>query len=153
MKKLYKNDGIGLLKQFNAPAIIDFFMFPENDFLDSQLGAREFFENVLNQIGWVASRCCYFNISSNLLLFLKIAFSEDMNEYEKLLEDSQFILFKGFEKGPSKGEIEKTESQKSHSPPRESSFLQSPLITKSQRILYPMPDYWADPTAAGRPLN
>lgn len=48
MKKLYKNDGIGCLKQFNAPAIIDFFMLPENDLLDEKLGAKEFFEFVLS---------------------------------------------------------------------------------------------------------
>jgi len=33
-----------------------------------------------------------------------------MTEFEKLFEDSQFILFKGFEKGPSKGELSKPES-------------------------------------------
>lgn len=27
------------------------------------------------------------------------------------------------------------------------------MIAKPQRILYPMPDYWADPNPAGRPLN
>jgi len=54
----------------------------------------------------VASWCCYFNINSTLLLFLKINFSEDVNDFEKFHEDSGFMLFKGYEKGPSKGEIE-----------------------------------------------
>lgn len=51
MKKLYRNDGIGCLKQYNAPAIIDFFIMPDNDLLDENSGSREFFENVLYHLG------------------------------------------------------------------------------------------------------
>ena len=86
-------------------------MFPDNDLLDDSLRSRDFFENVLNHIGRVASRCCYFNISSNFLLFLKVNFCNDVNEFEKLFEDSSFILFKGFDRGPSQGEIERQEKQ------------------------------------------
>jgi len=87
-KKLYKNEGNGCLKQFNAPAIIDFFMLPDNDLLDDEVEAKDVFNFALNHLGRIASRCCYFNISSTLLLFLKINFSNEVNDFEKLLEDS-----------------------------------------------------------------
>ena len=52
-----------------------------------------------------------------------------MNDFEKFHEDSGFMLFKGYEKGPSKGEIEVKE--KSKSPVRESSFLNDTVSLKS----------------------
>lgn len=50
-QKLYKNDGIGCLKQYEAPAVLDFFMLPDNDLLDERLGSKEFFNQVLNHLG------------------------------------------------------------------------------------------------------
>lgn len=38
-KKLYKNDGLGHMKQFTAKCIVDF-MFQDNDLLDDRSDAR-----------------------------------------------------------------------------------------------------------------
>lgn len=52
--KLYRNDGIGLLKQYTAPAIIDMFVLPDNDLLDESLDAKDFLGFALSHIGRVA---------------------------------------------------------------------------------------------------
>lgn len=106
-KKIYKNDGIGCLKQFTSKAVIDFFMFPDNDLLDDWLGSKEFFTNVLYIIGWSAHWLAYFSTVSNLLLFLKINFSTEIGDFDKkIVEDDNFAIFSGYERGPTTEEVE-----------------------------------------------
>ena len=47
LKKLYKQDNFGMIKEYQTVTLLDFFILPDNDLLDESKGAKEFFEAVL----------------------------------------------------------------------------------------------------------
>ena len=44
LKKLYKQDSFGMIKEFQTVTLLDFFILPDNDLLDESKGAKEFLE-------------------------------------------------------------------------------------------------------------
>lgn len=122
--------------------------------LDDRSDAKQFFTSVLTHLERAAHRIIYFQMSPTLLLFLKLNFCAELGDFnKKIVEDSGFCIFSGYERGPTSEELEKYKTvqmspkQLKDSDPKMLSAVNADTLSqmsgyRRQPIQFPIPTDW-----------
>ena len=145
-KKLFKQSKLGHVKEFVTVSLLDFFVHPDNDFLDEKREAQAFFDAILAQENRSAHRLSYFQPPANFKLFLKMNFSPDVSMFEtEIVNDDDFVVFAGFDQGPCSRE---NGINGMKTLPRSTAHFERALTERGSLKFKPPPD-WVEPPVAG----